>query len=569
MTDRKPSTTWDYTVDVLVVGTGGGAMTSAVCAHDRGATTLLIEKDEFYGGSTAMSGGALWIPNNHLMEDAGVKDSAEESLAYLRHTTRGEVPEEKLQAYVRYAPEMIKVLCEASRLELQPLPEYSDYYPEAPGGKPGARTIEPLNFDARLLGEEFYRMREPALQTLIMKRIAMTAKQGHILLCRSPGWGGLTFRLMAGYWMDLGGRMKSKRDRNLALGNALIGMLRLSLMDRDVPIWLKTRAQELILEGGRVVGVSAKRGEETVRIRADKGVVLAAGGFESDDGMRKKYLPSPTEAAWTCGSPCNTGDAIRMGIEVGAALEWMDDAWWGPTTVVPGEERARMLVVEKSLPGCVFVNRRGERFVDEAAPYIDIVNAMYENHKPDSPCVPAYMVFDATYRKKYPCGPFLQSSQQPDWRLPREFKQGYLKKDNTLAGLAEQMGIDPAGLEATIEKMNVYAVTGKDLDFQKGDSLYDRYYGDANVKPNPCLAPVDTPPFYGLEIQAGDLGTKGGLKTDARARVLNEAGEVIPGLYAIGNCSGSVTGRTYPGAGSTIGPSMTFGYLAALDALPE
>ena len=248
MTDHKPSAKWDYTVDVLVVGTGGGAMTAALSAHDRGAKTLLIEKDAYYGGSTAMSGGALWIPNNHLMADAGVEDSPEDSLTYLRHTTRGDVPEDKLQAYVQYAPEMTRVLCETSRLELQALPEYSDYYPEAPGGKPGARTIEPVNFDARLLAEEFYRMREPALQTLITKRIAMTAKQGHILLCRSPGWGSLTFKLMAGYWFDIGGRIKSKRDRNLALGNALIGMLRLSLMDRDIPIWLKTCVQELVIE---------------------------------------------------------------------------------------------------------------------------------------------------------------------------------------------------------------------------------------------------------------------------------------------------------------------------------
>jgi 3-oxosteroid 1-dehydrogenase len=568
MSDNKPTTNWEYTVDILVVGSGGGAMAAALCAHDRGAKTLLIEKDEYYGGSTAMSGGALWIPNNHLMEEAGVPDTPEESLEYLKHTTEGQVPEERLQAYVKYAPEMVKYFCEHSRLELQALPEYSDYYPEAPGGKPGARTIEPINFDARLLGEEFLRMREPSLQTLIMKRIAMTAKQGHILLTRSPGWGGLMFKLMAGYWFDWGGRFQSKRDRNLGLGNALIGMLRLSLMERDVSVWLKTSAQELILEEGRVVGVLAKREDEVVRIRAEKGVILGAGGFESNDEMRKKYLPNPTQAEWTCGSPCNTGDAIRMGMEVGAALEWMDDAWWGPTTVVPGEECARMLVVEKSLPGCVFVDKCGERFVDEAAPYIDIVNSMYKRHSPESPCVPAYMVFDATYRKKYPCGPFLQSSQQPDWRLPKEFKEGYLKKDKTVAGLAEQMGIDVKGLEATIQKMNEYAGTGKDLDYQKGDSLYDRYYGDPNVKPNPCLAPIETPPFYGLQIEAGDLGTKGGLKTDANARVLNEAGEAIPGLYAIGNCSGSVTGRTYPGAGSTIGPAMTFGYIAVLDAIP-
>jgi 3-oxosteroid 1-dehydrogenase len=569
MSQGKPASDWDYTVDILVVGSGAGAMTAALCAHDRGASTLLIEKDESYGGSTAMSGGALWIPSNHLMEGVGVPDTPEEALDYLMQITERKVPEDKLQAYVRYGREMVEYLCERSRLELQALPEYADYYPEVSGGKSGARTMEPINFDARLLGDEFDRMREPALQTLITKRIAMTAKQAHVLLCRSPGWGRLMFGLMAGYWLDFGGRVKSKRDRNLALGNALIGMLRLSLMDRDVAIWLKTAARQLIVEEGRVVGVLAERGKEAVRIRAERGVILAAGGFESNDEMRRQYLPNPTQAEWTCGSPCNTGDAIRMGMEVDAALEWMDDAWWGPTTVVPGEDRARMLVVEKSLPGCVFVDQRGKRFVDEAAPYIDIVNAMYRSHGPGASCVPAYMVFDATYRKKYPCGPFLQSSQQPDWRLPKEFKQGYLKKAESLAGLADQMGIDPEGLEATVRKMNEYARTGKDLDFKKGDSLYDRYYGDANVKPNPCLAPIEKPPFYGLEVQAGDLGTKGGLKTDARSRVLNQAGEAIPGLYAIGNCSGSVMGRTYAGAGSTIGPAMTFGYVAVLDAVPS
>jgi len=555
------------TVDLLVVGSGAGAMTAALCAHDRGAETLLIEKDEQYGGSTAMSGGALWIPNNHLMAAAGVPDTHEEALDYLRRLTHGDVPEERLQAYVKHAPEMVKVLCETSRLRLQALPDYADYYPELPGGKPGARTIEPQNFDARTMGEEFLRMREPAPQTLISKRIAMTALQARTLLCRSPGWGKLMRNLMLGYWFDLGGRMKSKRDRNLALGNALIGMLRLSLMDRKVPLWLQTPARRLIVEEGRVTGVEAEKEGKTVRIRARKGVVLAAGGFESSDEMRRRYLPNPTRAAWTCGSPHNTGDGIRMGMEAGAALAFMEDAWWGPTTVVPGEARARMLVIEKSLPGSIFVNRRGERFVDEAAPYIDIVNTMYRKNTPAAPCVPAAMIFDALYRKKYPCGPFLQSSQQPDWMLPKALKQGYLYKDRTLAGLAAQMGIDPEGLQAAVNRVNGFAETGKDLDYGKGDSLYDRYYGDAGVQPNPCLAPIATPPFYGLEVQAGDLGTKGGLVTDASARVLDRSGAVIPGLYAVGNCSASVMGHTYPGAGSTIAPAMTFAYLAALDAV--
>jgi 3-oxosteroid 1-dehydrogenase len=285
--------------------------------------------------------------------------------------------------------------------------------------------------------------------------------------------------------------------------------------------------------------------------------------------MRKQYLPNPTQAAWTCGSPESTGDAIRMGTEVGAALDLMDDAWWGPTTVVPGEDRARMLVIEKALPGCIFVNKRGERFVNEASPYIDVVNVMYEKHTPEAPSVPCYLVFDATYRSKYPCGPFLQSSQQPDWQLKKFFKQGYLKKSDTVEELAEQLGIDPKGLKATVEKFNGYARAGKDPDFKRGDSLFDRYYGDANVTPNPCLAPLDKPPYYGMDAFAGDLGTKGGLKTDGNACVLTEAGEPIPGLYAVGNCSASVMGRSYAGAGATIGPAMTFAYIAARHAIPS
>jgi len=558
---------WEHSVDLLVVGSGAGGMTAALCAHGRGGTVLLIEKSDRYGGNSAMSSGCMWIPNNHLMAQAGVSDTPEEALAYLKAITRGVVPEERLRVYVAEAPAMLRYMTENSRLELQVLPDYADYYPEAAGGKPGARSVEPKRFDARLLGDEFEQMREPAVQVLMMKRIAMTVLEARILVCRSPGWKNLTARLMGGYWLDIGGRLKSRRDRRLALGNALIGMLRLSLMDRGVPLWMNTAARELLVEDGRVMGVVAEREGRAIRIRAKKGVVLAAGGFESNGLMRKQYLANPTRAEWTCGSPESTGDAIRMGTKVGAELDLMNEAWWGPTTVVPGEDRARMLVIEKALPGCIFVNKHGERFVNEAGPYIDVVTAMYKRHTPQTPCVPAYLVFDATYRSKYPCGPFLQASQQPDWRLPKAFKRSYLRKSDTLEGLAARLGVDADGLKAAVERFNQYARTGKDLDFHRGESLFDRYYGDANVRPNPCLAPLDKPPYYGMEAFAGDLGTKGGLKTDARARVLTEAGEPIPGLYAVGNCSASVMGHSCAGAGATIGPAMTFGYLAAGDAI--
>jgi 3-oxosteroid 1-dehydrogenase len=254
-----------------------------------------------------------------------------------------------------------------------------------------------------------------------------------------------------------------------------------------------------------------------------------------------------------------------MGRALGAALEFMNEAWWGPTTVVPGEARARVLVVENGLPGCILVIKKGQRFVNVASPYTQVVLAMYAADKPEAPSVPAYMIFDAEYRRKYPMGPFLAGSQQPDWMIPKSFRNTYLKKADTLAGLAAQLGVDPAGLEAAVKRFNENALAGHDPDFHRGEGGFDRYYGDDKVKPNPCLAPVAMPPFYGIVAYPGEFGTKGGLKTDIRARVLREDGSVIEGLYAIGNCSASVMGPTYPGAGGTIGPAMTFGYVAARD----
>jgi 3-oxosteroid 1-dehydrogenase len=569
MTDASTGN-WDHTVDLLVVGSGAGAMVAAVAAHDRGGTPLLIEKSSQYGGSSAMSGGGLWIPNNHLMAGVGIPDTPEAAMEYLRATTAGVVSEDRLRAYADEAPKMARFLDEKTRVKLVALSEYPDYYQDAPGSKPGGRATETTNFDARLLGDEFLRMRESAIQSLIMGRIFMTIKEARTLFCKGPGWIRLTMKLMGGYWLDLPWRFKSKRDRNLAMGNALVGMLRRSLMDRNIPLWLNTSARALVVEGDRVVGLVAEKDGHSIRIRANKGVILAAGGFESSQSMREKYLPNPTRAEWTCGNPYNTGDAIEMGLQIGASVDLMDDAWWGPTTVAPGEARARMLVIEKSLPGSILVNKRGERFVNEAMPYIDVVHVMYEKNTPENPSVPAYLIFDAEFRRKYPCGPMmLPGSQQPDRMLPKIIRQQYLKKADTLEGVAALFGIDAAGLKATVAKFNGYARSGKDPDFRRGDTVFDRYYGDDHVTPNPSLGPIEKPPFYGLAAYPGDLGTKGGLKTDASARVLKESGEPIPGLYAIGNCSASVTGRTYPGPGSTLGPATTFGFIAARHATGE
>jgi len=559
---------FDHEVDILIVGSGAGAMTAGIVAADLGARVLLIEKSPQYGGSSAMSGGGLWVPNNHMMEAAGFRDTPEAALTYMKGTVGDIVSDARVRAYLENAPKVVKYLCEKARLRMQLVPDYADYYLEVEGSMEGGRCLEASAYHARELGnDDFMRMRETAPQELIMGRISMTIPEAQALLTRSPGWIAKLTKLMLSYAFDLPWRLRSKRDRRLAMGNALVGMLRRSLMDRDVPLWLETPARQLVIEDGRAIGVEAEQRGRTIRIRAQKGVLLAAGGFESNQAMREKYLPNPTHAEWTCANPHNTGDIIEMGREAGAALELMDEAWWGPTAVVPGEAQARMLVIEKSLPGSIIVNKHGKRFVKETAAYIDVVNKMYDTQSGAEPSVPSYLVFDSTFRKKYPVGPLLPGSQQPDWLVAKRLKQHFLTRAKTLDALAAQMGIDAGGLRQTVERFNSHAREGVDPDFHRGETTFDRFYGDPDNEPNPCMAPIETPPFYGLTVVPGELGTKGGLKTDEFARVVTREGEIIPGLYATGNCSASVMGRTYPGAGSTLGPTTTFGYVAARHAL--
>ncbi|MBK6287350.1 MAG: FAD-dependent oxidoreductase [Gammaproteobacteria bacterium] len=559
---------WDEAVDFLIVGSGAAAMSAAITAHDLGARVMLVEKSPQYGGSSAMSGGGLWVPNNHLMPKEGFTDSPADAFTYTRGCVGEEVGEARLRAYLDNAPRAVQYLCENTHLRMHIVPDYADYYQDVPGAKEGGRCLEASPFDGRRLSEaEFLEMRETAPQELIMNRISMVISEAQAFLTRSPGWIKLLAKRMAEYLGDFGWRLKSRRDRRCAMGNALIGALRLSLKDRNIPLWLNTPARRIIMENGRVAGVQVEHEGKKRCIRADRGVLLAAGGFDNNAALRERYLPHPTHPDWSCGNPFSTGDALQMGLEAGAGLEFMDEAWWGPTVVVPGEERARMLVIEKSLPGGVLVNKLGKRFVKETAAYNDVVKAMYANHSDTSPCIPAYLVFDANFRRKYPAGPLLPGGQQPDWLVNRDIRKRFIQKADSLEELAMMLGIDPHALSETIARMNGFARSGKDPEFARGENAFDRFYGDKSVTPNPCMAPIEKPPFYGIEVYPGELGTKGGLKVDERARVLTAAGDPIPGLYAAGNCSSPVMGRTYPGAGSTLGPATTFGYVAARDAI--
>jgi 3-oxosteroid 1-dehydrogenase len=551
----------EYSVDVLVVGSGGGGMTAALAAVDAGLSTLVIEKSPVYGGSTAMSGGAIWIPNNHLMKKVGLSDSVEEGLVYLKSITKGIVSDQRLRAYVDKGAEMVKYLEEHSRVHFQVVPGYSDYYPRVDGSKAGGgRTIEPVPFSAWKLGPERKLMRPLHPQARLLGRIMATAYDAHRMMDTSLRGRMVTASIFAPYFINPA-RFITPTDGRLTLGNATIGRLRLSLVDRKVPLWLNTSAQHLRIEGGRVTGIEVEKEEQLINIKVNKGVILAAGGFARNKTMRGKYQQPPVSDQWTVSSFDDGGDAIYLGVEAGAALDLMDDAWWMPTTLVPGEDMAQMIIVERSLPRSIIVNKKGRRFTDEAGPYIDVSNDQMRNHAETGGAIPAYMIVDARYRKKYPLSPMLP------FVTPRKYiDNGYLKMSNTIGELATKCGIDAAGLADELRRFNEFAAKGTDADYHKGESSVDVYYGDPASKLNPCLGPIDTPPFYAVEIWPGDLGTKGGMVTDEHARVLREDGAPVGGLYATGNCAASVMGRSYGGAGATIGPSMVFGWIAARHA---
>ncbi|WP_245586152.1 FAD-dependent oxidoreductase [Solimonas soli] len=560
---------WDQEYDVIVVGSGGGGMTAALCAKAQGLSSVVIEKSDKYGGTSAVSGGGIWIPCNDDIARTGGSDSYEEALTYLKTVIGDSVPQERIEAYLKNGPEMVRFLAQKFDVHYHNVPKYPDYYPNQPGGKEGWRSMQPDAFDGALLGKEFDKQRESFKGTLLMGRIAMDQIEAHTLFSRSPGWIALTLKLVFKYWLDFRWRLKTHRDRRQVLGQGMVAALRYAMLRNDVPLQLETGLESLIEEpssgGGRVTGVVVRQNGRTLRYRARRGVILACGGFESNQAMREQYLAKPTTTDWTAAPPINHGDGIQAGRKLGAALAHMDKVWGSPTVSKPGAAQQITLFIERGMPGCVAVNAKGKRFVNEAAAYPDFRDAMYADHAKGNGCVPCWLVFDATFRYKYPMGIFLPGQIEPDSKLPKDWLDKVYYKAETIEALARKIGVDVGGLQTTVAKMNEYARSGVDPEFHKGETAIDRYYSDPGVKPNPCLGPILKPPFYAVPLWPGEIGTKGGLVVDARARVLREDGSAIEGLYATGNTSAAVMGPTYAGAGSTLGPAMTFGYIAARD----
>ena len=551
--------------DVIVVGSGAGAMTSALFAAEQNLSVLVVEKSDKFGGTSAISGGGIWIPNNHYFSAKGGRDSFELALQYLKAATGEHGDEKRLRAYLKHAPQMIEALEHNSHVRYAVAQKYPDYYPHLPGSLAGGRTLDPELFDTSLLGDELANLRAPSPSTLLMGRIAWTARHAHKAMSRSFGWRLLILGLMLRYKLDFKWRRKSRRDRRAALGSALVASLRRSLMDRDIPLWLNTDFQSLLTENGRVSGVQVCRDGQALQLHARRAVIFGSGGFEQNQALRERYLPQPTRRDWSATPPGNnTGAALEAGTALGAATALMDWAWWAPTIAVPGEDKPRGVFAERAFPGAIVVNSLGRRFVNEAAPYLEFVDAMYrDNQSTGGKSIPAWVIFDGHFRFNYAMGPLMPAQVMPDSRLRKEWLNALYFKADSLAALAAQIGVDSVGLEQTVARVNEYARSGVDADFGRGGNVFDRYYGDSNVKPNPCLAPLSKGPYYAMRLDAGDIGTKGGLLTNEHAQVVSQDGEAIPGLYAIGNCAASVMGTSYPGAGGTLGPAMTFGYIAA------
>ncbi|WP_300677649.1 3-oxosteroid 1-dehydrogenase [Nocardioides sp.] len=543
--------------DVIVVGAGGAGMTAALAAKARhGLDTVVIEKSQYFGGSTSRSGGGVWVPGNYALTAAGQVDPGDTEAAklYLTSIVGDVVPAVRRDTYIDRGAEMIDFVHAHSAVRLQWVPDYADYHPEAAGGRLKGRSVEPTPMDARIIGAELTHLHPPYAKA-----------PANMVVTQAD------FRKMATGFRTLKGpltmiRVGLRKMISTLLGRKLYGMgaalaigLRKGLLDAGVPVLYSHELTELIVENERVVGVRVSTPDGPAELRARRGVILGSGGFEHNQELRDKWQPSPQNVAWSTGAPSNTGGGLLAGIAAGADTDLLDEAWWGPTIMLPG--RSWFLLSERNLPGSFIVNAEGRRFMNEALPYVEAVHEIQKGQATGVEHVPSWMVFDQTYRSRYIFAGI--SGQQP---IPgRWFKEGFVVKSDTIAGLAEQIGVPAANLAATVERFNGFATTGDDQDFHRGDSGYDRYYGDPTVKPNSTLAPLAKAPYYAVKIFPGDLGTKGGLVTDEHARVLRADGSMIEGLYAAGNVSSAVMGRTYAGPGATIGPAMVFGYLAAED----
>jgi 3-oxosteroid 1-dehydrogenase len=549
--------------DVVVIGSGSAGAMAALRARELGLSVLIVEKAHKYGGTSATSGGVLWIPN-HGLGKAG--DSREQALEYLSSLVSANIQRDRLEAFVDQGPEMVRFLQSMGVAVMAAT--WPDYFPMTPGAR-SDRSIVCPTFDGRELGEQFTLMREQYTRFKLLNRYSMDLPEFFALSARTKGWRRVLLKILWRYWTDFGTRGISRRDRRFTSGAALMGQIYKRIFDRGIEVRLETKLSELLLAEGKVSGVRVSNYGRTYDIAARHGVVIAAGGFEWNQELRDRFFPVPGLTRHSS-SPedANRGEGLLAGMKIGAATEHTEAGWWIPTMHMPmpttsNFEEIHQAAFDVGRPHSVCVNRQGVRFVDEACGYDDFGRAMVADQLKTGSNCPCWLVFDAHFRAKFTAGGFMPTAVMPDRKIPVDFWDHYIFKAATIEELAGKIEVPVEALRKTVQKMNEYARAGNDPEFGRGGNDYDRFFGDPTSKPNPSLGTIEAAPFYAVPMHLGDLGTKGGLKADARARVVDGAGRAIPGLYAAGNASGSPFGNCYPGAGGTIGPAMTFGYVAA------
>ena len=555
------------TCDVLVVGTGGAGLTTAIAAKKAGMNVIIIEKEDLFGGTTAYSGGMIWIPGNRHSEAVNLKTGKTDSLAtarsYILDEGRGFADPEKVDAYLKYGREMVAYLERETEVKF-----YSMDYPDYVSENPASRTQRGLcteNYQTSKMGPHLKHLRNQLPQTLFLGlAIGSSVEMKEFMRAgRSLRSLGFVLKKLTAHARDM---VLYGRSEQMVRGRALVGRLARTVFDLNIPMWLSSPMKELIVEDGQVRGALVNTPDGTVCVKASRGVILACGGYGRDDARRLATYPRVASAPKhpTPVPMGNTGDGVNAAEQVGGKFVAEVDqvGSWMPVSKIPGStgiEGVWPHLVDRMKPGFIAVTRKGRRFANESGSYHHFIPGMIRANEEDGEKeAAAWLVADHRAVTRWGMG-FVRPFPVPRGRYIRN---GYLLRANTLAELAQKAGIDPSGLQSTVKAFNENARKGVDPEFKRGSWVYDSYQGDEEVTPNSCLAPLEQGPYYAVRLYVGEIGTFAGIKVDATARVLNDADLPIPGLYAVGNDQVSVFGGGYPGPGSTIGPGMTFGYIA-------
>ena len=551
------------TCDVLVVGSGAGGFSAAITARHHGLDVLMVEKEPLFGGTTCYSAGVIWIPGSAQAKAAGIEDSPAEALRYLESIAGNRLDKARAEAFLATGPEMLAFLEANTPARYELVPTWADYEPELPGGSNGGRSLAPEPFDGRRLARRFDQLRPPLASMMLFggMMVGRTDLPHLYNMLRVPKSAWHSARMFARYARD---RLRWKRGTRVTNGNGLIAALALTAEREGIPLWLETPLVSLIEESGHIAGAIVRKAGVETEVRARRGVVLACGGFAGDTALKARLYAhvAAGRAHQSLPPATNSGDGIR--IATGAGAVFHDDvhhaAAWTPVSFLPQPDGTKLPYphfIDRGKPGYIAVDQRGRRFVNEAKSYHVFVPAMIEACRGDTE-TECWNICDHAAIRRWGLG---AAPPRPGRRKPY-LDSGYIVSGATPEELAERLGMDPAGLAATIRAYNTGARQGVDAEFARGTDAYQRFNGAPGYGPNPCVAPLDRPPYYAVRLVPGDIGTFAGLSTDASARVLDKDGQPIGGLYAAGNDMASVMGGTYPGAGITIGPALTFGYIA-------